>query len=107
MYAVIRTGGKQYLVRENDRVKVETISQSARTTKGVVFSDVLLVVDEKGDVAIGKPTVAGAQVRGEVIADGKAKKIRVVKYKPKVRYRRVTGHRQAFTEIRITGISTK
>ena len=101
--AVIKTGGKQYKVSKNQKLKVEKLI--AEKGKEYVFDKVLLVSDDKGkDIKIGDPYVEGAQVKAKVIRQGKAKKIDVVKYKPKVRYLKRYGHRQQFTEVEITDI---
>ncbi|MBI2637094.1 MAG: 50S ribosomal protein L21 [Parcubacteria group bacterium] len=104
MIAVIRTGGKQYKVRLGDTIKVEKLDAEAGTGK-VDFNDVLLVADEAGEnVKIGAPVIAGATVAAAVLAQGRAKKIDVIKYKRKVRYRKKYGHRQPFTAVRIDEI---
>lgn len=103
MIAVIKTGGKQYKVKEGSRLKVEKLAGEA--SGKITFSEVLLLADESGkDVKIGLPTIAGAKVEATVLAQGRAKKITVIKYKPKVRYRRKVGHRQLFTEVKIERI---
>lgn len=102
MFAVIKTGGKQYLVKEGDIVTVEKLDTEAG--KPVTF-EVLLVANEDGSgVEMGAPKLA-KQVSGEVVAHGRAKKISVVKYKPKVRYEKRVGHRQPFTKVKITKIA--
>ena len=93
MYAIIRTGGKQYRVSEGDVLEVEKLN--VQEGDEVVFDDVLTVVSD-GDVKVGKPTVEGAQ--------GKADKIFVFKYKAKSNYRKRQGHRQPFTRVEITSI---
>jgi len=104
MIAVIKTGGKQYKVAEGDTIKVEKLD--AEQDAKIDFKDVLMVGDEAGkDVTLGTPTVAGAIVSGTVLKQGRAPKIDVIKYKPKVRYRRKTGHRQAYTEVKIEKIT--
>ncbi len=103
--AVIKTGGKQYKVKEGDVLKVEKLPEEV----GVKFdfSEVLLVADTKsGNANIGTPTVSGAKVSAEIVEQGRDKKIKVVKYKPKTRYKVVRGHRQPFTQVRITKITT-
>ena len=100
--AVIATGGKQYLVREGDKVKVEKLEGEAGTA---LKFDTLLVADEQGgEVAVGQPTVKGASVSAEIVRHGRGKKVMVVKFKSKVRYQRRNGHRQHFTEIVIKEI---
>ncbi len=101
MYAIIQTGGKQYRVAQGDIITVEKLD--AATEDKVSFDQVLTVVAD-GDVKVGAPTVAGAKVTGTVLAQGKAKKILVFKYKAKSNYRRRQGHRQPFTKVRIDSI---
>ena len=98
-YAVIATGGKQYQVSVGTVVNVEKIV----VDKEVVFDQVLLVVD--GDsVQLGTPTVEGVKVYAEKLADVKGEKIEVFKFKSKSRYRKHTGHRQSYTQVKITSI---
>jgi len=100
MFAVIETGGKQYLVKAGDVLKVEKLT--VEVGKEVVFDKVLLVGNEDGsNVKIGTPYLSGVTIAATVEEQGRAKKIRVVKYKRKVRYRRVKGHRQAQTKVTI------
>ena len=101
MYAVIKTGGKQYKVSEGDVITVEKLA--ANEGDAVVFDNVLTVVND-GDVKVGTPVVEGAKVTGKVEAQGKAKKILVFKYKAKSNYRRRQGHRQPFTKVVIEKI---
>ena len=101
-YAIVRTGGKQYRVEPGDTIRVESLPGSAGDT--VELSDVLMVSRE-GEVTLGTPTVDGASVTAEVVDNGRAKKVIVFKYKPKTRYRRKNGHRQSYTELRVTDIS--
>lgn len=99
-YAIIKTGGKQYQVKEGQTLKVELLGL---TGDSVVFDQVLLVVD--GDnVELGTPTVSGTKVYGTVLGDVKADKIEVFKYKSKSRYRKHTGHRQKLTHVKIVSI---
>ena len=101
MFAVIKTGGKQYLVSPGDKIKVEKLS--AEENKEVVFDQVLLV--EKGkSVEIGNPLVKDAKVKARVLKQDKAKKIIVFKYKAKKRYQKKMGHRQPYTEVEILKI---
>ena len=100
--AIIVTGGKQYRVAEGDVVFVEKLDVEAGET--VTFDQVLAVVD--GDVAnFGAPVVAGATVTAKVEKNGKSKKIRVYKMKPKKGYRRTQGHRQPYTKVTIEAIN--
>ncbi len=105
-FAIIKTGGKQYRVSEGTVLKVEKLPEEARKGGKVVFDEVLLTDDGK-ETTLGAPTVKGAQVEAEVVADGRADKVRVVRYKAKVRYHKVYGHRQPFTEVKITELKTK
>ena len=99
MFAIIRTGGKQYKVKEGQTLSVEKLPDD----KGkIVFSEVLLLGGEK--VKIGTPTIPNAKVEATLVNHGKAKKVTVVKYKAKVRYRRKIGHRQQFTKVKIDKI---
>lgn len=101
MYAVIKTGGKQYQVKEGDILKVEKLDVEAGTKFD--FEEVLLVSNE-GDVKVGKPFVDGAKVSAEILEHGKNRKITVFKYKPKKGYARKQGHRQPYTRVRINSI---
>jgi len=101
MYAIIETGGKQYKVAEGDVVRVEKLEVGE--AEQVKF-DKILLVSKDGTLVVGKPYVANAQVTGSVVKQGKAKKILVFKYKPKVNYRKRYGHRQPFTAIKIEKI---
>lgn len=101
MYAIIKTGGKQYRVAEGDVITVEKLAAEANDS--VTFDEVLTVVND-GDVKVGTPKVEGAKVTGTVLEQGKAKKILVFKYKAKSNYRRRQGHRQRFTKVCIEKI---
>lgn len=104
MYAVIRTGGKQYTVRPGEKLDVEKLDGDVGSD--IELTDVLMVAD--GDaVTVGTPSVAGAKVVAEVIEHGKRKKVVVFKYKPKIRYRKRTGHRQQFTRLSVKEIVAK
>jgi large subunit ribosomal protein L21 len=101
--AVIMTGGKQYIVREGQELKVEKLELEVGAT---IDFDAMLVSDEEGTkTQVGTPTVSGAKVSAKVLEQGRAKKVSVIKYKPKVRYRRNVGHRQPFTKIKIEKIA--
>ena len=101
--AVIKTGGKQYLVKAGDTIKVEKLA--AEAGKNFIFDKVLLVAEDNGaDVKIGTPEVAGAKVEADVLEQGRADKIRVVHYKAKTRHHKVYGHRQPFTKVKIEKI---
>jgi len=101
MYAVIKTGGKQYRVSEGDKLRVEKLVGDVGSE--IVFEDVLMLGGDA--VTIGKPTVDGASVKAEIVAQDRAKKIIVFKMRRRKRYQRKYGHRQPYTELRITGIS--
>jgi large subunit ribosomal protein L21 len=102
MYAVIQSGGKQYTVRPGETLTVEKLDGDAGAS--VVLTDVLMVAD--GDaVTVGTPMVSGARVVAEIVEHGKAKKVVVFKYKPKIRYRKRTGHRQQFTRLTVKEIA--
>jgi large subunit ribosomal protein L21 len=98
MYAVIRTGGKQYRVAPGDVVRIEKVAAADNQT--VEFSDVLAVSGEPGSVA--KP--ASAKVTAEVLGDGRSDKVLVFHFKRKKQYKKLQGHRQGFTEVRIKAI---
>ncbi|MCI5566525.1 MAG: 50S ribosomal protein L21 [Veillonellaceae bacterium] len=101
MYAIIKTGGKQYRVAEGDEIYVEKLA--ANEGDEVAFDQVLTIVNDD-DVKVGKPFIEGAKVTAKVEAQGKAKKILVFKYKAKSNYRRRQGHRQPFTKVVIEKI---
>lgn len=102
MYAVIKSGGKQHRVVEGERLKVELLNVEPGQT--ITFDDVLMVAN--GDsIQIGTPVVAGAKVTAEVLSHGRHDKVRIVKFRRRKHYRRQAGHRQYFTELKITGIS--
>jgi large subunit ribosomal protein L21 len=101
-YAIIETGGKQYRVAVGDRLSIEKLPIEAGT--GITFDRVLMVGGD-GSPRVGTPLVAGATVQAEVEQQYRGPKIVVFKYKPKKRYRRRTGHRQALTRVAITAIN--
>ena len=103
MYAIIESCGKQYKVEKGDVVFFEKLN--AEEGKKVTFENVVLVSDD-GKIQVGNPYVADVKVEGKVISHGKAKKIIVFKMKPKKNYRRKQGHRQPYTKVEITTIST-
>jgi large subunit ribosomal protein L21 len=102
VYAVFRTGGKQYRASQGDRLRVERLDAGVGDT--VEFDQVLLV-GEGSNVKIGAPLVSGGKVAGTVTAQGRGKKIEVVKFKRRKNYKRQHGHRQHFTEVEITAIT--
>ncbi len=99
--AIIKTGGKQYIVAPNQKIKVEKLDKKEGSE--ITFSDVLLLEKNK-KLEIGAPFVKGAKVVGKVIQQGKADKVIVFKYKAKKRYKKKAGHRQPFTEVEITKV---
>ena len=103
-YAVIKTGGKQYRVSEGDILEVDRLKEEKNGK--VVFDDVLLLVRD-GIVAIGKPTISGEKVEAKVLDNIRGEKIRVSKFKSKVRYRKVTGFRASLSRIQIDEIGFK
>lgn len=102
MYAILRSGGRQFRVEEGRTIRVPRIE--AEEGARLELPDVLLLARDGGDVTVGTPVVEGARVIAEVASQGRDKKITVFKYKSKVRYRRKRGHRQAYTELRIERI---
>ena len=104
MYAVIKSGGKQYKVEKGDKLKVEKIDTEAG--KKVNISDVLMVVDGE-NVTVGTPFVKGAKVSAKVESHGRGPKIKIVKFRRRKHSRKTMGHRQAYTELSITDIATK
>jgi large subunit ribosomal protein L21 len=102
MYAVIRTGGKQYRVAEGDVLRIEKLDAEPGAT--YEFTDVLLVGD--GDnITVGKPVVPGGRVTAEVQQQGKLPKVDIVKFRRRQGYLRMKGHRQRYTQVKVTGIS--
>ncbi|MFV9510887.1 50S ribosomal protein L21 [Tepidibacillus sp. LV47] len=102
MYAIIKTGGKQYKVQEGDTIYIEKLPVNEGET--VQFDEVLMLVKDDG-IVVGTPTVANATVTGKVEKHGKGKKIIVFKYKAKKNYRRKKGHRQPYTKVVIEKIN--
>ena len=102
MFAVIRTGGKQYRVAAGDVIRVEKLAGDAGAT---LTLDEVLMVSDAGNATVGTPLVAGAAVTAEVVAQTRADKIIIFKKKRRQNYRRKNGHRQDLTVLRITGIS--
>jgi large subunit ribosomal protein L21 len=100
MYAVVRTGGKQYRVKEGDLLKVEKLTQDV----GAKLDLEVLLVGEGADVKLGAPTVSGAKVQAEVVSHGKHRKLWHFRTQEEG-WDRIRGHRQPYTEIRIIGIS--
>ena len=102
MYAIVKTGGKQYKVAQGDVLFVEKLE--ANEGDVVTLDQVLAVAGENG-LTVGAPVVEGATVTAKVVAQGKAKKVIVYKYKAKKDYRRKQGHRQPYTKVEITKIN--
>lgn len=101
--AVVRTGGKQYLVKEKAKIKIEKIK--TEEGKSFNFDEVLLIVDQESKkTELGNPVIKGAKVTAKVIKHAKDKKIVVAKYKAKTRYDKRVGHRQNYTQIEIESI---
>lgn len=103
MYAVVESGGKQHRVAEGDLIQVEKIDGDVGTK--VSFDRVLLLAGGEGQPRIGAPYVDGASVAAEVVRQGRGKKVIVYKKKPNKQYQRRKGHRQEFTQLKITGIA--
>jgi large subunit ribosomal protein L21 len=101
MYAIVQSGGKQYRVQPGDELDLDLMAADEGST---VELDRVLMVSDGDKVQIGAPLVSGAKVVAEVIGEHKGKKIEVFRYKPKVRYRRHTGHRQPYTRVKINEI---
>jgi len=101
MYAVIKTGGKQYRVQQGDRLRVEKLVGDVGGS--VTLNEVLMIGGDK--VVIGTPMVSGANVTAEIVAQDRDKKVIIFKFRRRKNYRRKRGHRQPFTELKITGIS--
>ena len=102
MYAVIKTGGKQYRVAKDDVITIERLGVAAGGT--VTFGDVLLIGGE-GSPKVGAPLVQGASVSGEVVTELRGPKVLVIKKKRRHNYRRKNGHRQNLIQVKITGIA--
>ena len=102
MYAVIQSGGKQHRVKEGQVVRLEKIESETGAT--IDFDKVLMVADGE-NVNVGAPYVDGAKVSGEVVAHGRGKKVKIIKFRRRKHHMKQMGHRQWFTEVKITGIS--
>ena len=103
-YAIVQTGGKQYRVHEGDTIRVESLPGDEGDK---IELDDVRMVSQDGDVTLGTPKVAGAKVVAELVSHGKGKKVVVFKFKAKTRYRRRMGHRQLYTELKVTDISLR
>lgn len=103
MYAVIKTGGKQYRVEEGQTLKVEKLL--AEPGHSIHFEDVLMIAD--GDnINVGAPLVSGATVTAEVVEHGRGKKVTIIKFRRRKHHRKQMGHRQDYTEVKITAIGS-
>jgi len=102
-FAVIKTGGKQYVVREGDRLRVEKLGDDLKEGSKVSFDEVLLVANGD-DVKLGEPTVSGAKVEAELIKNDRAKKVSVIRFRAKSRYFKNKGHRQHYSEVLIKSV---
>ncbi len=102
MYAVIKTGGKQYKVQQGDTIRVEKLDASEGDS---IKLDTVLMLTDGDKVTLGTPLVEGASVSATVTSQGRGEKIKIIKFKRRKQYRRQMGHRQAYTELAITGIS--
>jgi large subunit ribosomal protein L21 len=101
VYAIIRTGGKQYRVQKGDVVRLERLEAAVGST--VTLDDVLLVGGE-GEPRVGSPRLEGASVVGTVVEQDRGAKVRVFKYKKRKHYRRTRGHRQSYTAVRVDAV---
>lgn len=102
MFAVFKSGGKQHKVAEGDVVKLEKLE--AETGSTIEFDQVLMVANGE-DVKVGEPLVPGGKITAEVVAHGRGTKIRIVKFRRRKHHRKQAGHRQWYTQVKITGIS--
>jgi large subunit ribosomal protein L21 len=104
MYAVIKTGGKQYKVAAGDKLKVEKLAGDVGST---VVLDKVLVITDGDNTTIGAPLISGAKVNATVVSHGRADKVMIFKFRRRKHYRKTQGHRQSFTEIQIDKIAAK
>ncbi len=102
MYAVVKTGGKQYRVSAGTKIKVEQLTADVGSE---VTLDQVLMIAADGNVKLGAPLVAGAAVKAKVLSQGRGDKVRIYKMRRRKHYRKSQGHRQNFTELEITGIA--
>ena len=102
MYAVIETGGKQYRVAAGDKLRVEKLEAEAGAT---VDLDRVLMIADGGDVTVGKPFIEGGKVTAEVAGHGRGNKVKIIKFRRRKHHMKHQGHRQWFTELKITGIA--
>jgi len=102
MYAVIKTGGKQYRVAPGENIKIESVQADVGAT--IVLDQVLMVADGEA-VKVGTPTLAGAKVSATVVSHGRGPKVRIFKMRRRKHYQKTQGHRQNYTEIRVDAIN--
>ncbi|MFP5357914.1 MAG: 50S ribosomal protein L21 [Gammaproteobacteria bacterium] len=102
MYAVIKTGGKQYKVSPGEQLRVESLD--AEVGSKISFDEVLLIANGEA-LTVGSPLVKGGTVQAEVLANGRGDKIRIIKHRRRKHYHKEQGHRQNFTQVKITGIT--
>ncbi len=102
MYAVIKTGGKQYRVNQGETLKIETV---AGDVGGAIVLDQVLMVGNGDKVSVGKPLLSGASVKATIVSHGRHDKVSIFKMRRRKHYQKHQGHRQNYTEIRIDGIS--
>lgn len=102
MYAVIKTGGKQYRVTEGETLKIETVDGDVGSA---IVLDKVLMVGNGDKLSMGKPLLAGASVKATIVSNGRHDKVRIFKMRRRKHYQKHQGHRQNYTEIRIDGIS--
>ncbi len=102
MYAVIKTGGKQYRVSDGEKLKVEKLLAEVDSE---LIIDQVLAVGEGDDIKIGSPLLAGASVKAKILSHGRSEKVTIFKLRRRKHYKKHQGHRQSYTEIQITGIN--
>jgi len=102
-FAIIETGGKQYRVSEGEVITIEKIKEEFSTGDKIVFENVLMT-DNGSDSKFGTPYLSGAKVTGELVEEGRAKKVTVIRFKSKSRYFKKKGHRQPFMKVKITSV---
>ncbi len=102
MYAVIKTGGKQYRINQGETLKIETVDGEVGSA---IVLDKVLMIGNGDSISVGKPLLAGATVTATIVSNGRGEKIRIFKMRRRKHYQKHQGHRQNYTEIRIDGIS--
>ncbi len=103
MFAVIKTGGKQYRVSQGDKLRVESLEANQGDA---INLDQVMMVGEGDKITVGEPLISGATVSAKVLNHGRGRKVDVVKFRRRKHYRRQMGHRQNYTEVEITGIQS-